>query len=72
MGVFEDQTERTVTVGWGEAAVLELPPISSHPEPLVVWQADDGTQLYDRKYASTDRHQLVILAVTDSDQKAYR
>lgn len=72
MGVFEDQTERTVTVGWGEAAVLDLPPISSHPEPLVIWQADDGTQLYGRKYAVTDRHQLVILAVTDGDQKAYR
>lgn len=72
MGVFEDQSERTVSVSWGEAAILELPAILSHPEPLVIWQADDGTQLYGRKYAVTAQHQLVILSVTDSDQKAYR
>ncbi|XP_075219912.1 sidekick cell adhesion molecule [Lycorma delicatula] len=72
MGVFEDQTERTIVVDWGHAAVLELPLISSHPEPLVFWQADDGTQLYDRKYAVTAKHELVILAASESDQKAYR
>lgn len=72
MGVFEDQSERTVSVSWGEAAVLDLPSLLSHPQPLVIWQADDGTQLYGRKYALTDRHQLIILSVTDSDQKAYR
>lgn len=72
MGVFEDQSERTVSVSWGEAAILELPSISSYPEPLVIWQADDGTQLYGRKYAVTSQHQLILLSVTDSDQKAYR
>lgn len=72
MGVFEDQIERTVGVSWGEAAILELPSILSHPEPLVIWQADDAPQLYGRKYAVTARHQLIILSATDADQKAYR
>ncbi|XP_054261356.1 protein sidekick-like [Macrosteles quadrilineatus] len=72
MGVFEDQSERTVSVSRGEAAVLELPQITSHPQPLVIWQADDGSQLYGRKYAVTHQHQLVVLSVTDNDQKAYR
>ncbi|XP_046680839.1 protein sidekick isoform X3 [Homalodisca vitripennis] len=72
MGVFEDQSERTVSVALGEAAILDFPAILSHPEPLVIWQADDGTQLYGRKYAVTAQHQLIILSVTDSDQKAYR
>lgn len=72
MGVFEDQAEHAVVVDWGHAAILDLPPISSYPEPLVSWQADDNTQLYDRKYAVTSKHQLVILAASESDQKAYR
>ncbi|XP_039293021.1 protein sidekick isoform X1 [Nilaparvata lugens] len=72
MGVFEDQTEQSITVEWGQPAVLELPLIQSHPEPLVFWQADDGTSLYDRKYADTAKHQLVILAANENDQKAYR
>ncbi|KAK9504659.1 hypothetical protein O3M35_010943 [Rhynocoris fuscipes] len=72
MGVFDDVTERTVRVRPGEAAVLDLPPISSHPPPLVQWQTDDGSQLYDREYALSPSNQLIILAVKAAHQKAYR
>uniref|UniRef100_A0A8D9DVI9 Protein sidekick n=2 Tax=Cacopsylla melanoneura TaxID=428564 RepID=A0A8D9DVI9_9HEMI len=72
MGVFDDMTERTVTVDSGQAAILELPYIDSHPTPLVNWQSEDGTTPYDRKYAVTLKHALVILSASPSDQKAYR
>ncbi|KAJ9598493.1 hypothetical protein L9F63_010813, partial [Diploptera punctata] len=72
MGTFEDATERDVTVEAGQAAILDLPPIESHPAPLVTWLTDGETQLYDRKYAVTDENQLVILDASVSDQKAYR
>lgn len=72
MGTFEDATERKVSVTSGQAAVLDLPVIESHPAPLVTWLTDGGTQLYGRKYAVTADNQLVILDASDSDQKAYR
>lgn len=72
MGTFEDATEREVTVTSGQAAVLDLPAIESHPAPLVTWLTDGETQLYDRKYAVTADNQLVILDASESDQKAYR
>lgn len=72
MGLFEDQTERTVTVKSGRAAVLDVPPIASQPPPLVQWQADDGSQLYDREYAHSPESQLIILSASPSHQKAYR
>jgi hypothetical protein len=72
MGSFDDLLERTETVTPGGAAVLELPPILSHPPPSVNWQTDDGAQLYDRKYASSPNNQLIILSASETDQKAYR
>ncbi|XP_073972084.1 sidekick cell adhesion molecule isoform X2 [Rhodnius prolixus] len=72
MGVFDDTRERTVQVRPGEAAILDLPSISSHPAPLVQWQADDGSQLFDRDYAISPSNQLIILAAKPSHQKAYR
>ena len=72
MGSFFDLTERTETVNAGSAAVLDLPPISSHPPPLVQWQTDDGSQLYDRKIAVSPDNQLIILSASKADQKAYR
>ncbi|XP_026688281.1 protein sidekick-like, partial [Diaphorina citri] len=72
MGVFEDMTERTVTVDSGQAAILDLPHIDSFPSPLVNWQSDDGRFPYDRKYFTTLKHQLIILSASSSDQKAYR
>ena len=72
MGTFEDTTEREVSVEAGQAAILDLPPIESHPPPLITWLTDGETQLYDRKYAVTADNQLVILDADVSDQKPYR
>ncbi|XP_067013442.2 protein sidekick isoform X2 [Anabrus simplex] len=72
MGLFEDLTEQTVSVESGEAAVLDFPAIESHPEPSVTWMADDGTNLYDRKFATTTDHKFIILSADETDEKAYR
>lgn len=72
MGRFEDVSERTVQVSPGGAAILELPPIESHPAPSVTWQASDTPLPYDRKYAVTAQHQLVVLAADEGDEKAFR
>jgi len=52
MGTFDDLTEKVVTVESGSAAILELPPIESHPIPDVTWFSSDGTLLYGIKYAT--------------------
>lgn len=66
-------TDPIVKVERGQAAILDCPPIKSYPPPMVQWLTDDGTQLYDIKYASVaETHQLVVLSASDSDQKAYR
>lgn len=72
MGVFEDLVEKTVTVDAGEAAIIDLPKIDSHPAPLVQWQVDDGSNLYAREFALSPTNQLIILSANPSHQKAYR
>lgn len=72
MGQFEDLTERTVSVEYGEAAILDFPSIESHPPPSVNWMADDGANLYDRKYVTTLDNQFIILQADKQDGKAYR
>ncbi|XP_050437025.1 protein sidekick isoform X2 [Adelges cooleyi] len=73
MDNFMEITDPIVRVEKGHAAILDCPPIKSYPPPLVQWQTDDGTQLYDIKYALVaELHQLVVLAASDQDQKAYR
>lgn len=71
MGLFEDLTERIVSVKSGSAAVLTLPPIESHPAPDVTWFTSDGSLLYGIKYASV-HHTLLILNASESDQGLYR
>lgn len=70
MGVFEDLTERIVSVKSGSAAVLTLPPIESHPAPDVTWFTSAGS-LYGIKYASV-HHTLLILNASETDQGLYR
>ncbi|GBP10993.1 Protein sidekick [Eumeta japonica] len=72
MGIFEDTTEREVTVESGSAAIIDLPHIESEPPPSVVWQDENGQLRYDHKYGVGDRHQLVILATSGEDERAYR
>jgi len=73
MGNFMEVTDPIVRVERGQAAILNCPSITSYPPPMIQWLTDDGTQLYDIKYASVaDTHQLVVLSASDSDQKAYR
>lgn len=72
MGIFEDLTERRVSVVAGQPAVLSLPPIESVPTPSVQWQTEMGPLNYDIKYAVTLDNQLIILNTDDEDQKAYR
>lgn len=72
MHVFEDQTERTVSVKSGQAAILDLPPIESKPPPEVTWHTDEGQLPYAQKYTKSKSNQLIILSTDKSDQKAYR
>lgn len=71
MGVFDDLTEKVVTVESGSVAILELPPIESHPTPEVSWLSSNGISLYGIKYARTD-HTLLILNASESDEGSYR
>ncbi|XP_055684947.1 protein sidekick isoform X2 [Lutzomyia longipalpis] len=72
MGIFEDLTERRVSVQSGSAAVLNLAPIESVPQPSVTWQTEEGPLNYDIKYAETTQNQLIILSAEEEDQRAYR
>lgn len=72
MGIFEDQTEKTITVKEGEAAILDLPEIDSIPAPDVTWQTDELITPYGPKYAYSSNNQLIILATEKSDEKSYR
>ncbi|KZC09696.1 Protein sidekick [Dufourea novaeangliae] len=70
MGLFEDLTERIVTVKSGSAAVLTPPPVESHPAPVVTWVMSDRSSLYGIKYASVG-HTLLILNASDTDEGLY-
>lgn len=73
MGIFQNSSENTVVfVSYGDAAILNLPPIDSNPPPSVIWQDENGRLRFDRKYAITENHQLVILSANQEDEKAYR
>lgn len=72
MGIFEDLTERHVSVQSGSPAILDLAPIESIPSPSVSWQGEEGPLNYDIKYAETTKNQLVILSADEDDRKAYR
>lgn len=72
MGVFENMTESTISVNAGQAAILDLPPIQSSPEPEVTWQTDEGPLIYSQKYTKSRANQLIILSVDSNDQKSYR
>lgn len=72
MGVFEDQTEKTISVKDGEAAILDLPEIESIPPPDVTWQTDELITPYGPKYAYSSNNQLIILSTEKSDEKSYR
>ncbi|RZC39905.1 sidekick, partial [Asbolus verrucosus] len=72
MNVFEDQTEKSVSVVEGQAAILDLPEIESKPPPEVTWHTDDGQLPYAQKYAKSKSNQLIILSTDKSDQRAYR
>lgn len=72
MEVFDDLTERRVSVESGYPAILDLPPIESVPQPTVTWQDEEHPLKFDIKYAETLKNQLVILSADESDQKAYR
>ncbi|XP_029163396.1 protein sidekick isoform X2 [Nylanderia fulva] len=71
MGVFDDLTEKVVTVESGSAAILELPPIESHPTPQVTWSSTKGMPLYGVKYAIIHQR-LLILNASESDEGSYR
>lgn len=72
MTPFKTKDEKTVLARAGEAVILELPPIESHPLPSVAWQTRDNTLLYGSKFAITKDFHQVVLDVSSSDQKAYR
>ncbi|XP_048507644.1 protein sidekick isoform X3 [Athalia rosae] len=73
MEVFEDLEERAVFVESGDAVVLELPEIASHPTPEVSWQTSDGPLQFNIKYANTaHQHTLLILSASEEDQGYYR
>jgi hypothetical protein len=72
MSPFSDQSETSLTIQMGDAAVLEVQALESQPKPAVTWEAEDGAPLYGHKYAIGPDNQLVILSVSESDQKLYR
>lgn len=72
MGIFEDHTERHISVQSGQPAIIDLAPIDSIPPPSVSWQSVDGPLNYDIKYAETITNQLIILSADEDDQHAYR
>ncbi len=72
MSPFSDQTETSLTIQTGDAAVLEVQALESQPKPAVTWEAEDGAPLYGHKYAIGPDNQLVILSASESDQKLYR
>ncbi|CAB0041624.1 unnamed protein product [Trichogramma brassicae] len=71
MGEFEDLSERIVKVQSGDAAVLEMPKIESHPAPDVIWTTSDGTIPYIIKYATVNQ-KLIILNAVAHDEGHYR
>lgn len=71
MGIFEDLEEKVINVESGNAAILHLPPIESHPAPDVTWFTDEGSLPYRIKYATT-HHTLIVLNVSESDERLYR
>ena len=73
MNRLSNQSETSVLVASGDAAVLKLPAsVESRPAPAVAWQADDGAPLYGHKFALGPDNQFVILSAEESDQKTYR
>lgn len=72
MTVFKNQTERTVEVNEGDAAIIDLGEIESKPSPDVSWQSDEGDLGYAQKYATSKTNQLIILSTDQSDQRPYR
>lgn len=73
MGKFSDLTEKIVSVEAGQAAILDLPPIESYPEPLVTWQTDQNTYTSSNLDIITGiTHQLIILSTSEIHQKSYR
>ncbi|XP_017777837.1 PREDICTED: protein sidekick-like, partial [Nicrophorus vespilloides] len=72
MGVFENQTETSVSVKAGQAAILDLPYIESSPEPEIIWQTDEGLLMYSQKYTKSKTNQLIILSTESNDEQAYR
>lgn len=72
MGVFENQSEQSMTVQAGQAAILPFPAIKSSPLPDVTWQTDEGPMTYSQKYTKSKLSQLIILSTDKSDQRAYR
>lgn len=72
MSPFKEESETSLTVQAGEAAVLEVQAVESQPKPAVTWEAEDGAPLYGHKYALGPDNQLVILSVSESDAKLYR
>ncbi|XP_030753162.1 protein sidekick isoform X1 [Sitophilus oryzae] len=72
MDVFGGDSETSITVKEGEAAILDLPPIDSVPTPDVTWQTDEGDLPYVQKYVKTKTNQLVILSTEKTDEKSYR
>lgn len=72
MSVFKDQSDKTVSVKEGEAAIIDLPEIESIPPPDVTWQTDEGILPFLQKYITSKDNRLIILSVERSDQKSYR
>lgn len=72
MGNFESVGEQVVSVGSGEAAILNLDRIDSVPKPSVSWQTEEGPLSYNIEYVTTLDNELVILSASKKDEKAYR
>uniref|UniRef100_A0A182RPJ4 Protein sidekick n=1 Tax=Anopheles funestus TaxID=62324 RepID=A0A182RPJ4_ANOFN len=72
MGLFDDLSEKIVSVESGYPAILNLSYIESVPAPSVTWQTDEGSLEYNIKFAQTSSNQLIILSADEGDIRAYR
>ncbi|XP_053678622.1 protein sidekick [Anopheles nili] len=72
MGMFDDLSEKVVSVSSGYPAILNLSFIESVPAPSVTWQTDEGPLEYNIKYAQTASNQLIILSADEHDIRSYR
>lgn len=72
MGRFADSLTQEMIVEYGEAAILNVPPIDSYPKPAVAWEHDHDLIMGGEQYITEIPDKLVILSVSKEHEGSYR